>query len=140
MRILTPFEASAPHILAEVPTLRNILRTPVITSYALREPPKRELSLSGLSALAHYTMLSDNTFPILAITKKSLSDIDLSRENIAPAAETPGCLIQELGYHIPFEDGTAIDPLTVVLSIGEEDTADPRVGKAIDEMLEEHVW
>lgn len=120
--------------------LQGILRTPVITSYALRERPDRVFPLSGLSALAHYSMLEDGTCPVLAITKKDLPAIDLSRDRIAPAGEAPGCLIQELGYHIPFENGVAVDPLSVALSISEEDKADPRVSMAIDEMLEEHVW
>ncbi len=120
--------------------LRGILRTPVITSYALREHPEQPLPLSGLSALAHYSMLDDALCPVLAITKKALTGIDLSRDRIAPAGDTPGCVAQELGYHIPFEGGTAVDPLTVALSIDAEDKADPRVSMAIDEMLEKHVW
>ncbi len=120
--------------------LQGILRAPVITSYALRERPDQVFPLSGLSALAHYSMLEDGTCPVLAITKKDLPAIDLSRDRIAPAGEAPRCLIQELGYHIPFEDGAAVDPLSVALSISEEDKTDPRVSMAIDEMLEEHVW
>ena len=120
--------------------LQGILRMPVITSYALRERPDRKFPLSGMSALAHYSMLDDSSCPVLAITKKDLPGIDLSRDRIVPAGEDPGCLVQELGYHIPFEDGTAVDPLSVALSISEEDKSDPRVSTAIDEMLEEHVW
>jgi hypothetical protein len=45
-----------------------------------------------------------------------------------------------MGYQIPFEDGSAVDPLTIVLGMGEEELSDPRVSMAIDEMLEEHVW
>ncbi len=108
--------------------LQGVLRTPVITSYALRERSDREFPLLGLSALAHYSMLEDGICPILAITKKDLPGIDLSRDRISPAGETPGCLVQELGYHIPFEDGVAVDPLSVALSISDEDKSDPRVG------------
>lgn len=57
-----------------------------------------------------------------------------------PAGEDPACIIQELGYQIPFGNGDAVDPLTVILSISEEAKSDPRVSMAIDEMLEEHVW
>ncbi|WP_183164202.1 hypothetical protein [Absicoccus porci] len=31
--------------------------------------------------------------------------------------DIPGCVIQELGYCIPYENKFAIDPLTVALSI-----------------------
>ena len=54
--------------------------------------------------------------------------------------ETPGCIIQELGYYIPFRDLNAVDPLTVLLLISDEDKEDPRISMAIDEMLEEYVW
>jgi hypothetical protein len=56
-----------------------------------------------------------------------------------PTGEVPGCVVQELGYLIPFKDGTVIDPLTILL-ITEELRDDPRVDKALDEMLEEYVW
>ena len=59
---------------------------------------------------------------------------------LAPAGEDPGCIIQELGYQIFFENGKAVDPLTVVLSISAEEKSDPRVSMAIDEMLGAYVW
>jgi len=33
-----------------------------------------------------------------------------------------------------------MDPLSAALSISEEDKRDPRVEKAIEEMLEKYVW
>ena len=59
---------------------------------------------------------------------------------LVPDGEDPACIIQELGYQILFGNGDAVDPLTAVLSIREEEKSDPRVSMAIDEMLEEHVW
>ena len=47
---------------------------------------------------------------------------------------------QELGYWIPFENEVAADPLTIAISISNEAKEDPRISKAIDEMLEEYVW
>ena len=64
----------------------------------------------------------------------------MSEDRIAPAGEIPGCIIQELGYHILFEDRSAVNPLTVALSISKEELEDPRVNMAVDEMLEEYVW
>ena len=46
----------------------------------------------------------------------------------------------KVGYWIESGDGTKIDPLSTALSISEEDKKDPRVEKAIEEMLEEYVW
>ena len=120
--------------------IHPVLRNPVITSYALKEKPDRELPLAGMTALAHYSMLDEEEYPILAVTKRELSYLDLSERNITPAGELPGCMIQEIGYWIPFEAGRALDPLSVVLSLNEEALADPRISMAADEMLEEYVW
>ena len=121
-------------------SIKGILRNPVITTYALKKKPDITLPLSGMMALAHYSMLNEDYCPILAITKKDLSDIRITGDKIVPAGEAPGCIIQELGYRIPYEGEIAVDPLTVALSISEEEQSDPRVSLAIDEMLEEHVW
>ncbi len=120
--------------------LQGILRNPVIKSYALKKLPVRNFPLSGLTALAHYSMLDDGAFPVFAITKKELYATEISKDMLVPAGEDPACIIQELGYQVPFENGDAVDPLTVALSISEEEKSDPRVSMAIDEMLEAHVW
>ena len=120
--------------------LKPILRNPIITTYALKEKPDIQLPIAGTMALAHYSMLDESNRPTYAVTKKNLSEIDLSAGRLTPVGDIPGCTIQEMGYQIPFEDGSAVDPLTVVLGMGEEELSDPRVSMAIDEMLEEHVW
>lgn len=121
-------------------TLRPILRTPVIKSYLLKNEPEMVLPLSGTMALAHYSMLNEAPYPVYAVTKKRMPEMDISTGNRVLSGETPGCIVQELGYHIVFRDGKAIDPLTVVLSLTEEELDDPRVSMAVDEMLEEYVW
>jgi hypothetical protein len=65
---------------------------------------------------------------------------NLSAGRLSPSGETPGCIIQELGYWILYEDGKAVDPLTVALSTRQEDKENPRISMAIDDMLEEYVW
>ena len=120
--------------------LQGILRNPVITTYALKKLPVRNFPLSGLTALAHYSMLDNRAFPVYAITKKDLHTAEISNDMLVPAEEDPACIIQELGYQVLFGNGDAVDPLTVVLSISEEEKRDPRVSMAIDEMLETHVW
>lgn len=120
--------------------LQGILRNPVITNYAIKKLPVRNFPLSGLAALAHYSMLDDGAFPVYAVTKKDLHTAEISNDMLVPAGEDPVCIIQELGYQVPFGNGDAVDPLTVVLSISEEDQSDPRISMAIDEMLETHVW
>ena len=121
-------------------TIRPILRTPIIKTYALKEKPEITLPLAGIMALTHYSMLDEGAYPIYAVTKKRLQNLEVSADNRIPAGEVPVCVIQELGYHITFQDGKAVDPLTVALSLTEEELADPRVSIAVDQMLEENVW
>ena len=119
--------------------IRPFLRDPVIKTFALKEEPDIALPLSGTHALAYYSMLDEGPYPIIAVTKKQLADVNISDHNLTPAGEVPGCILQEIGYYIGFENGTAVDPLTVVLSISEEEMSDPRVSMAVDEMLEGYV-
>ena len=49
-----------------------------------------------------------------------------------------GCVVQEIGYYIPFNQGNVIDPLSVYLLL--EDMDDPRVETALEKMLEDYVW
>ena len=48
-------------------------------------------------------------------------------------------IIQVLHYDIPFGDVAAIDPLTAILSLSDEDKKDPRVEAAIDKVVEAKV-
>ena len=121
-------------------TIRGVLRNPVITSYALKTEPETVFTMSGITALAYYSMIDEGPYPIRAITKKELGQINITTDKLLPAGEVPGCIIQELGYKILYDRGYAVDPLTTVLTISEEERADPRVSMAIDEMLEEYVW
>ena len=120
--------------------IQSILIDPVINSYALRQDLKGDHALSGISALAGYSMLADDPFPTYGFTKKDIGSIDISRTSLIPPGEIPGCMVQKVGYWIEFGDGTKMDPLSVALSISEEDKRDPRVEQAIEEMLEEYVW
>lgn len=120
--------------------LRPVLRNPVIKTYALKRCPDKSLPLSGISALAHYSMLDEGAYPVFAVTKKDLSKLHITEKDLSPAGKDPSCIVQEVGYMIRFANGSTVDPLTTSLSISEEDVADPRVSKAIDEMLEAHVW
>ena len=120
--------------------IRPILRNPVIAIYTLNKKPDIELPMAGTMALSYYSMLDEGKYPILAVTKKKLAEIHISGDMLTVAGEDPGCIIQEIGYQIPFENGSAVDPLTLILSLSEEDLSDPRISMAVDEMLEEHVW
>ena len=54
--------------------------------------------------------------------------------------EELGCVVLELGYFIDFDNKKIEDPLSVVLSLSDEEKQDERVSISINEMLEEYVW
>lgn len=116
-----------------------MLRDPVITTYALKEKPNPDLPLAGATSLSHYSLRNEDPFPSFAIEKKIFPGSVSHRKYYLPQGEAPVCIVQEIGYRIPFADGTALDPLTAALSL-EKEKSDPRISKAADEMLEEHVW
>ena len=118
--------------------LKPFFRNPAIRSYALLDSieitPKK---LSGLSAIAHYTMISDNAFETLAVNLNDEKRLSLKKRICVPDNEIPAMVIQVMPYKIEYADGKAVDPLTAILSLPEEGKDDPRIEGAIDELLEE---
>lgn len=121
-------------------SIKPVLIDPVISRISLKQNISEGYAFGGISALAGYTMLADDPYPTYALTKKNIGNIDINRGSLIPPGETPGCVIHKVGYWIDFGDGTKLDPLSVALSIREDDRRDPRVEQAIEEMLEEYVW
>lgn len=121
--------------------IQPVMRNPLIRTFYLCEVPDSNNYLrSGYSALSDYSMLEDNVFPTYALTKDALSQFRKNQYAECLSEEQPLSIVQELGYQIPFLDGKDIDPLSVSLIISQKDREDPRVDKAIDEMLENYVW
>lgn len=118
--------------------MKKFLRTPLLREYYLKTEFTGKLMKSGISALAEMSMLGDNPYPTYGITKYDISKKEIDREQEVPRGELPGCVIQELGYCIPFKAGEVMDPLTVYLLLSKEE--DPRVEIALEEMMEEYVW
>ena len=114
------------------------LRSPLLREYHLENEFSEKLMKSGISALAELSMLGDNPYPTYCITKYDIRKKRIDREQEVPRGELPGCIIQELGYCIPFKDGKVVDPLTVYLLLKKEE--DPRVEIALEEMMEKYVW
>jgi hypothetical protein len=119
--------------------LKSFMRIPVIQEFYLEEDISANLIKSGISALSEFSMLGDNSYPTCAITKTQMKEYGIRERRQVPKGEVPGCVVQELGYLIPYKDGKVIDPLTTLL-IMEHEREEPRVDKALDEMLEEYVW
>ena len=119
--------------------IKNVLRNPVIRRFILREDIKFEKK-AGLSALCEYSLLSDNVYPTYAVTKKELKASGVKEEKQASELEEIGCVVLEVGYFTDFLGKGLQDPLSVVLSLTEEEQEEERVDISINEMLEEYVW
>ena len=115
------------------------LRNPVIRRFILRKDMKLEKK-AGLSALCEYSLLSDNVYPTYAVTKKELKASGVKEEKQASELEEIGCVVLEVGYFTDFLGKGLQDPLSVVLSLTEEEQEEERVDISINEMLEEYVW
>ena len=119
--------------------IQPVLRNPVITKFQLAEDILLE-KRAGISALCEYSLLSDNSYPTYAITKKELNDVKIKDYRQISTGEEMGCEVLEVGYFIDFRGKKLQDPLSVMLSLPKADLEDERVQICIDEMLEEYVW
>lgn len=119
--------------------LQSVLRNPVIARYELREDLLLEKK-AGITALCEYSLLSDNDYPTYAITKKEISETGIKKMKRVRRGEEIGCVVLELGYFIDFDNKKIEDPLSVVLSLSDEEKQHERVSISINEMLEEYVW
>lgn len=119
--------------------IKDYLNNPVITRIPLDENSKLPVK-GGMSALADYSMIEDNKYPTYAVQKKDINKFEINDKNLTLKGEEPGSIVQKLGYLIPFNNGKDMDPLSVSLSLTEEELSDERVKKSVDKMLEEYVW
>ena len=120
--------------------IRDVLRNPILQQFQFKNNINHSGILSGMSALGFYSMLGDNPYPIYAVSKREIGALLAKNELLRSSADMPGCVIQELGYMIRFNNDQVIDPLSVALMITDSELNDPRVSKAVDEMLEAEVW
>lgn len=115
------------------------LRNPVIRRFVLCE----DMNLAkkaGISALCEYSLLSDNAYPTYAVTKKEITDSGIKLVRQVGTSEEIGCVVLELGYFIDIMEKGVQDPLSVILSLTEEEREEERVDISVKEMLEEYVW
>lgn len=120
--------------------LRPYLRNPVLKTFRLRETIEEALPVSGITALSEYSLLGEDGYPTYAVTKAQIRALGIAQRKQVPREEVPACMVQEVGYVLPFQDGKAIDPLSVILTLSETDKSDPRVELSINQMLEDYVW
>ncbi|MBO4725067.1 MAG: hypothetical protein J5622_01020 [Firmicutes bacterium] len=117
----------------------QLLRSPVVRRFLLRD----DIALApkaGISALCDYSLLSDNRYPTYAVTKKEIAASGVNSASQVGIGEEVGCAVLELGYFIDFDGKGTQDPLSVALSLTEEELRDERVEGSVEDMLEEYVW
>jgi len=93
--------------------------------------------LGGMSALCHYSMLSDNPYMVYSVSKEEAKTMKLNKIAAIPKGETPEMVVQVMRYDLEYKDSVAIDPLTAIISLKNDVKNDPRVEAAIDYILEE---
>ncbi|KIR01729.1 hypothetical protein P261_00543 [Lachnospiraceae bacterium TWA4] len=107
---------------------------PVKRTIRVSDVPNDEMLLSGVSALAKYTMLGDDQHPTFAINQEKYRELKILQENITPKGENPACVIQIHRYLIAYEN--AVDPISAILSVPDDELDDARVAQAIEEIKE----
>ena len=114
------------------------LRNPVAKQYRLGGYMEISVAkLGGMSAVCHYSMLGDNPYTIYAITKKADKELELKKMPLIPDNESPVMVVHVMHYDLEYQTADAIDPLTAILSLTQEDKEDPRVEAAIEDVLED---
>lgn len=107
------------------------LFNPVVREYRLdRITAIGHLPLSGISAISHYSGLADGPFPTFATTKTQEGELDLKNgKSLAgwDQWDDPACVVQVMRYCLDSMNDAAIDPLSAILSLSDEDKNDPRI-------------
>lgn len=117
------------------------LFNPVIREYRLDHiPAYHHLPLSGLSAICHHAELADNPYPTFAITKEQEGELGL-REGVGLARwdqwNAPVCVVQVMRYALDSMNEQAIDPLSAILSLSDEEIEDSRIGEGTANVLKQ---
>jgi len=112
------------------------LRNPVKKTLRLAYMPKKELRLGGISAVCHYSMLADNTYPTFALTQQELRGFPPDELAVIPKDGEPAAILQIVGYMLDDYDKKAIDPISAILSLSDKEKNDDRVALAIEQIKE----
>jgi len=116
-------------------TVHPFLRNPIKRQYNFRESISfNNMKLAGMSAVSHYSMLGDNPYMTYAL-ETNTGSIEITKKHLVPNGENPEMVLQILSYSYNYSDSVAIDPLSAILSLSDEEKDDPHVGLAIDEIL-----
>ena len=116
------------------------LRNPILRTFRPERKPDAGMLLGGTSALGEYSMLGEDRCITYVVQKDQVGALGIKEIREVPKNEEPACIIQEVGYVLPFGENKAMDPLSLVLMLTDEDRSDPRVESCMNEMLEDYVW
>jgi hypothetical protein len=116
---------------------RPFMINPIAKTYRLDQIPDGVTDKSGMSALAAYSMLGDNSYETYGIDREEARNVRIDDYKRLPKTEVPGCMVQVLRYKISM--GNMVDPISAILSLTEKEKSDPRVEGAIEDTLEE-IW
>lgn len=114
---------------------QEYLVNPVMKKMSLAEIPADMRRKSGYSAIADYSMLTDNDYPTYGVTRQEYQDMGIAGYPIQPPTDNPACLVQVLRYVIE-RDGH-VDPISAYLSLSDGEKKEPRTESALDEILGE---
>lgn len=120
--------------------MHQFLRNSIIREFRPERKPDAEMILGGISALAEYSMLGEDRYVTYAVEKNQVRELGLRSMHEIPNNEEPVCIVQEVGYILPFENKKAVDPLSLSLMLSDNELEDPRVESCMNEMMEKLVW
>lgn len=115
------------------------LVSPVAREHRLGYVPDAGLSLGGMSALCAHSMLQDNPWPTFAATRAQERELGLpAGEQSAESVEIdePACVVQVMRYEPISGTANAIDPLSAILSLSDDDKEDPRIAGEIENAMD----
>ena len=116
-------------------------QTPVRKKYwAIKGPRLQHAKMAGMTALAHYTLLSDDQKPTCAMRDSEFRELkDSGILETCEIQDDAGTAIETWAYDPAIlAEGEAVDPLSLYMSL--KDMEDARVQKALKEILEALTW
>jgi hypothetical protein len=130
-RIFTPGSRTGEYLEQIWPVLRD----PVIAIYRMDDAhAAKGLRLCGMSAISRYSMLADNSYPTYGVTREQAKALPLVVPTVSTYEDEPITLVMVLRYIINYGDGSAVDPISAILSLRGDDADDPRAEKVIEEI------
>lgn len=122
-------------------TALPLMRSPVKQrKYVERREGKQFGLISGLSALAKYSMLAAPKKDVVALSPDAWKEIRQESDRTSVPSDDPDAIEVEVWTYDPqlFTDERVVDRLSLFLSL--KDNADERVETALDEMMEAVPW